>query len=80
MAWQDKPTDAQLNMIYSVAKWKLDALLLRSSLAWLEKNATRRQVSEEITRVRGLYDKHNLNTDTYFASSVWDGFKVKNND
>lgn len=73
-----RPTDAQLNAIHAWAKWKLDALLLREALAWLEKNATRRQVSQEISRIRGLYYDHKLDSTTFFESPVWDGFKVKN--
>ena len=77
MNQQDRPTDAQLGAIYSWAQWKLDTLLLRESLAWLEKNATKQQVSKEVSRIRGLYYDHKLDTATYFNSPVWREFKAK---
>lgn len=71
MAWIDKPTKAQINALYSWFRWKMPTAEAKDALDWLEQNATRRQVSDEMKRVRELYLTRSLNRDDCFRGEVW---------
>lgn len=71
MGWLDKPTDAQINALRHMIYWKMSDAEVKDALDWLKKNATRKQVSEELTRVRDLYVKHSLDRNKCFAGEVW---------
>jgi len=75
MAWTDKPSDAQMNMLWYWGKWNISNDRLRPALKWLEQNATKKEVSEEMSRVRELYKKHRLDKETFFDSPVWSDYK-----
>lgn len=74
---KDRPTYNQLNLLYKWYQWRIPTDLARDAVKWLENNATRKAVSEEIDRVHALYRDHTLNNDTCFAAPVWDGYKCK---
>lgn len=81
MAWSDKPTDSQLNVICQWLKWEtaLPTGVIPKALTWLEENATRGDVAREMTRLKKLKDRRQLNGENCFDSEIWEGFKeVKN--
>lgn len=75
MAWSDEPTQAQLATIYHLIRWKLPTAELAFAVKWLENNATRREVSYEMGRLRKLYIDHKLTKDNIFESEIWEGYK-----
>ena len=78
MGWLDLPTKSQINVLYGWFRWKMPTAEAKDALDWLEKNATRRQVSEEMSRVRKLYIANNLTREDCFSSPVWkDYFNTK---
>lgn len=75
MAFNDKPTDRQLDMFYYWGRWAVPTPELRRAVRWLADNANRKQVSEEMTRIRELYQHRNLERDNFFESEIWTKFK-----
>lgn len=74
-AWSDEPTEAQLAAIRHLIKWKLPAAEILRASDWLEKNATRQEVSYEMGRLRKLYMTHKLTKDRIFEGEIWEGFE-----
>ena len=75
MAWSDEPTQAQLAAVYHLIRWKLPTAEVTFAVDWLEQNATRREVSYELKRIRNLYINHKLTKDNIFESEIWEGYK-----
>ena len=71
MGWLDKPTKEQINALYYWMKWELPTSEIKDALDWLEENATRKQVADEMTRVRGLYHAKRLNRIECFKGDIW---------
>ena len=71
MAWEDKPTEAQRNALWYWYKWELPSAEASDALKWLKENATRKQVSEEMGRVRELHANKRLNREECFKGEVW---------
>jgi hypothetical protein len=44
------------------------------AVAWLEKTATRQDVSAEMVRLKTLKDKRLLDGNTCFKSEIWEGY------
>lgn len=74
MAWSDEPTNAQLSSLYNMIKWKANGDSATRAIQWLAEKATRREVSDELKRVRELYQEHALNTSNCFTGEIWEGF------
>lgn len=74
MAWNDKPTDAQLTGYYTIIKWSIPSDLARKAVIWLENCATRRDVSLEMDRIHPLAKTHRLNASNCFIGEIWKGF------
>ncbi|MBQ3474456.1 hypothetical protein IJH24_03495 [Candidatus Saccharibacteria bacterium] len=74
MSWQDKPTKAQINVLWRWFKWKMPTAEARDALTWLEENATKRQVFDEIGRVKKMYDTEKLTREDCFSGSIWQGY------
>lgn len=76
MAWSDEPTEAQLNAIFRWLNWEtpLPTDKARRAADWLRDNATRRDVSEEMQRMKKLKDRKNLSIDTCFEGEIWENF------
>ena len=72
-----KPTEPQLDLLYKWYRWRLPTDLARDAVKWLGEHATRKAVSAEIKRAHDLYYEHKLDKDTCFESSIWDGYRVK---
>ena len=77
MAWSDKPTEKQLGAWYNLAKWVIPADVRCAALAWAKDSITRKQMGEELGRLRDLYIEHKLVKYNCFDSLVWDGFPGK---
>ena len=80
MAWSDKPTDAQLMWIYD---WiRIDARCgsdkASQAMNYLKNNATRKQVSDEMGRIRDLVNRRMIDGKNCFESKIWDGFEYDN--
>lgn len=75
MAFDNKPTEAQIGLLYRWFKWKMPIAKANHALNWLENHATRREVSQEIDRVGKLFHEINLDEQKCFDSPIWDGYK-----
>lgn len=77
MAWEDKPTKKQLDALWNFMTRHIAMPNKKANIAleWLEKNATRKQVSDELGRVRDLGIDNKLTPENIFASDVWANFK-----
>ena len=80
MAWTDEPTDAQIRALHGMLKWRVADDLLVPALDYLKETKTRREVSDELIRVRALYHKRKLMKSNCFESSIWNDFKLLNED
>ena len=78
MAWEDKPTDKQLNALDRLWWGTVPSKKRDAATKWLEEHATRKQVSDILTRTRDLYIDRKLNATNSFESAVWDGFEYDN--
>lgn len=74
MAWSDEPTPVQLGALGRLIHWELDADTVARAIKFLEENATRREVSTEMTRLRALYLGRQLSKETIFEAPIWEGF------
>lgn len=77
MAWSDEPTKAQLDRIYYWLNWETRIATEKAKEAanWLGENATRKEVSDEMQRLKRLKDKKTLSLDNCFDSPIWEGFE-----
>lgn len=75
MAWSDDPTDMQLGVIYSWIRWLMPNEKASAAVAYLGQSATRRDVSDEIKRLKLLKDKKKLDLDSLFNGAIWEGYK-----
>lgn len=75
MAWSDEPTDAQLRAIAHFMKWTISTPTVCKSIEFLQKTATRREVGNEMVRIRKLYLKGVLDAKNCFESEIWEGFE-----
>lgn len=74
MGWGDKPTKAQINALYLMIRWHMSTAEVNDALDWLEQNATRKQVSDELSRIRQLKMNRQLNREECFRSDVWSDY------
>lgn len=78
MSWLDKPTKAQISALSHMMQWELPTSELKDAMDWLKNNANRRQVSDELGRIRVLKANRKLDREACFSSSVWaDYFNAK---
>lgn len=75
MAWTDEPTNAQLSALYNMIKWKANGDSATRAIQWLAERATRREVSDELKRIKDLYQEHALNASNCFVGEIWEGFE-----
>lgn len=77
MAWNDKPTTAQLGAFANMIRWKTSQKEEDAMIEHLEKHADRKQMSDELSRVRDLYLEHELNRENLIDSEIWTGFQLE---
>ena len=75
MAWSDKPTPAQLGALANMIQWKLTVAECDKTIVYLRENSTRKELSDELKRVRDLYIERKLSRDNVFASTIYKNMK-----
>lgn len=75
MAWSDKPTPAQLEALANMIQWKLTVAECDKTIVYLRENSTRKELSDELKRVRDLYIERKLSRDNVFASPIYKNMK-----
>lgn len=74
MAWTDEPSDKQINALLNLIRWEIHLGEIKVIEGYLKTNATRRQVSEELGRLRDLKMDRKLNRDNAFESEIWKNY------
>lgn len=76
MSWSDKPTEEQLGALYRYIDMYAGAPRekARTATKWAENYADRRQVSDELRRLRDLKMHNKLDEYSCFASELWNAF------
>lgn len=69
-----KPTYNQTNCIYNWLKWKMPTAKAVAATKYLERTASKVEVSQEMNRLKKLKDNKNLTVETAFKSKIWEGF------
>lgn len=75
MAWSDRPTQMQLVTILDFLRWQIPYDKALKAIEFLENSATRRDVSDEMRRLRDLKQKHVLDGKNAFTGKIWEGFE-----
>lgn len=75
MAWTDKPTDNQINALLNMIRWEITREDMPKINAFLVNNTTRKEVSEELGRLRMLKMSRKMNRDTAFAGAIWNNYE-----
>lgn len=75
MAWTDKPTDNQINALMNLIRWEITREDMPKINAYLVNNTTRKEVSEELGRLRMLKMSRKMNRDTAFAGAIWNNYE-----
>lgn len=71
MAWADEPSDAQINALLNLIRWEIRRDEVKGIEKYLKANATRREVSDELGRLRDLKMNRKLSRDNAFESEIW---------
>lgn len=74
MAWSDEPTMAQLGAVKRLIEGTIPNETIVKALHHLENTATRREVSDELGRLRCLYIDRKLDKENAFEGDIWGGF------
>lgn len=74
MAWTDEPSDKQINALLNLIRWEIHLDEIKGIEEYLKTNATRRQVSDELGRLRDLKMNRKLNRDNAFVSEIWKNY------
>lgn len=71
----DIPSDEQNALIYAIFRRHMPIGRAALASSWLGQNATRKEVAEEIDRVKALEKRHALSEEECFISDVWKKYK-----
>lgn len=74
MAWTDEPSEKQINALLNLIRWEIHRDEIKGIEKYLKTNATRRDVSEELGRLRDLKMNRKLNRDNAFESELWKNY------
>lgn len=74
MAWTDEPSEAQINALLNLVRWEISREELPRIVDYLRNNATRKELSNELGRLRRLKIDRKLNRDNAFESEIWDKY------
>lgn len=77
MAWSDEPTESQIGIIFNWFRWEMPMNKAQDAVRWLQDTATRKEVSDEMTRLKRLRNAHKLDEKACFDSEIWDGYDLK---
>ena len=75
MAWSDEPTDNQINALFNLVRWEISREEMPKMEAYLKEHATRRELSNELGRLRDLKIERKMNRDVAFAGDIWSGYE-----
>ena len=75
MAWDNRPTEAQIGTLFSWIRWEMPNAQASMAVKWLQNNATRREVSAEMARIKALKDKRALNAENCFEGAIWNNYQ-----
>lgn len=75
MAWSDEPTDAQINAALNLMRWEISNDEIPKIEAYLKEHATRRELSNELGRLRDLKIDRKMSRDTAFGSEIWANYE-----
>lgn len=73
-AQKSKPTYEQTNCIYRWLMWIMPTAKAAAASKYLEKNASKLEVSQEMNRLYKLKKARRLDAETAFSSKIWEGF------
>lgn len=74
MAWTDEPSDTQINALLNLIRWEISREEMLKITDYLTMNATRKELSTELGRLRRLKIGRKLNRDNAFESELWDNY------
>ncbi len=66
-----EPTSSQIGLIFKWISWKMPRQEASDAANWLQKHATRKEVSSEIARLHDLYHKNELDKESLFNGEIW---------
>lgn len=69
-----KPTEAQIGVLFRWFTWQMPREKACAAMKYLQDNATRKEVSEEISRVHDLYHSRKLDEERCFETPIWKEF------
>lgn len=75
MAYDNRPTEAQIGTLFSWIRWEMTNAQASMAVKWLQNNATRREVSAEMARIKALKDKRALNAENCFEGAIWNNYQ-----
>lgn len=74
MAWTDEPSDKQIGALLNLARWQINRDEVKDIVDYLKTNATKRDLSAELGRIRDLKIERKLNRDRLFEGKLWTNF------
>lgn len=74
MAWDDKPSEAQLNKVYYWIRWEMPTAEAVDAVKWLGENANRKTISDEMNRLHDMKQHKTLNRESIFKGDIWRGY------
>lgn len=74
MAWTDEPSEAQLDTVFYWLSFRCPRKTAISAVDYLKQTATRKDVFEEVNRLKRLKDRNALTKESCFDSEIWEGF------
>lgn len=69
----NEPTYAQINTAYRWLSWAMPTAEAQDAASYM-KTKTRREVSNEMSRLQDLRKEHKLTRETAFAGKFWEGY------
>ena len=75
MVWSDEPTDNQIYAVLRLLKWQVSSDEESKIANYLRQNCTRREVSDEMSRLRNLAIEKKLNQKSAFEGEIWEKYE-----
>ena len=77
MKKDDKPTEAQIGLIFQWFRWEMPTAIASDAVNWLEKNSTKFDCIKEIGRLKDLKKAKKLDRQACFNSDIWANYPAK---
>lgn len=75
MAWTERPSEKQIGALYNLVRWVVSLEEFKKRELYLSVAATKREMSEELGRVRELKLGRKLTKDNAFQGKIWKDYK-----